>query len=53
MIPDYTWADSNLVAAAIVVMAVIMATVVAGALVVLSIEAMEPRVRAFRRWLRT
>ena len=52
-IPDYAWADSNLVAAAIVVMAVIMATIVAGALVVLSIEAMEPRVRALRRWLRT
>jgi hypothetical protein len=51
--PDYAWADSAVVAAVIVVMGVSIATIVAGALVVLSIEAMEPRVRALRRWLRT
>ncbi len=50
---DYAWADSTLVAGLIVVMGVAIATVVAGALVVLSIEALEPRARAFRRWLRT
>lgn len=51
--PDYAWADSAVVAAVIVVLAVSIATVVAGALVVLFIERMEVRARAFRRWLRT